>query len=301
VSSITPNLRQTLAITIQRTLWRRRAQRWDEQGSVGLSEVLDAVLANCPVSSDAVVLDLGCGSGQVTLPLARDAARVLAVDVSAEAIEMLEERARRDRLFNIEGLARPIETLELEAGSVDLVVSNYALHHLRDVDKRDVVGRAYHWLRPGGRLVVGDMMFGRGWNRRDREIIGSKVRALAARGPGGWWRILKNVGRFALRFQEKPLSANAWETIAERAGFPDVTITPVVAEACVMSALKVPDHPIAAAGARCAELLPEWVQLDNRGDRSLGDGEPRPELVDRARRAAQTSPTVALLLESGRA
>jgi ubiquinone/menaquinone biosynthesis C-methylase UbiE len=240
-----PTFRQGLAIRMQRTLWSGRAQRWDEQGSVQLGKVVDAVLERCPVLAGAVVLDLGCGSGQVTLPIARDAAHVLAVDVSAEAIKMLEERARREGISNIQGLAQPIETLELEPESVDLVVSNYALHHLRDADKEDALARAYRWLRPGGRLVIGDMMFGRGSDRRDREIIKSKIRALAARGPAGWWRIVKNVGRFGLRFQEKPLTAGAWETIARRAGFTDVTISPVVAEACVMSAGKGGDRPLA--------------------------------------------------------
>jgi ubiquinone/menaquinone biosynthesis C-methylase UbiE len=234
-----------MAIRMQRTLWSGRAQRWDEQGSVQLAKVVDAVLERCRVPAGAVVVDLGCGSGQVTLPLARDAVDVMAVDVSAEAIKMLEQRAKDEGISNIHALAQPIETLELDPESVDLVVSNYALHHLRDADKEDALTRAYRWLRPGGRLVVGDMMFGRGGDRRDREIIRSKVRALAARGPAGWWRILKNVGRFGLRFQEKPLNAGAWETTARRAGFTDVTISPVVAEACVMSASKSADLPFA--------------------------------------------------------
>lgn len=245
MSATKPTFRQGLAIRTARTLWSGRAQRWDEQGSVQLGRVVDAVLERSPVSEEAVVVDLGCGSGQVTLPLARRAARVLAVDVSAEAIKMLQERALREGISSIEGLAQPIETLELEPESVDLVVSNYALHHLRDADKEDTLRRAYRWLRPGGSLVVGDMMFGRGGDRRDREIIKSKIRALAARGPAGWWRILKNLGRFALRFQEKPLGAGAWETLAQRAGFTDVTISPVVAEACVMSASKRAGEPCA--------------------------------------------------------
>src|SRR5437763_17130744 len=93
-------VRQTLAIRMQRALCSGRPQRWDELGAVQLEIVVDAVLASCPVSPNAVVLDLGCGSGQVTLPLARGAARVVAVAVSAEAIEMLEERARRDGISN---------------------------------------------------------------------------------------------------------------------------------------------------------------------------------------------------------
>ena len=201
-------VRQTLAIRMQRALWRGRAQRWDELGSVQLEKVVDAVLASCPVSPDAVVLDLGCGSGQVTL-----------------------SRSRSKRLNSS------------PRASIWWCRTN-AFHHLRDTDKQDALAQAYRWLRPGGRLVVGDMMFGRGVNRRDREIIRSKVRALATRGPAGWWRIIKNAGRFLLRFQEKPLTASAWETITCKAGFTDVTITPVVAEACVMSAFKRTDLPL---------------------------------------------------------
>ena len=81
-------------------------------------------------------------------------------------------------------------------------------------------------------------MFGRGGDAQDREIIRSKLFALASRGPAGWWRILKNVWRFVLRVQEKPLTVAAWEGIAHEAGFADVRITRVVAEACVMSARK---------------------------------------------------------------
>lgn len=261
----TPNVRQALAIRTQRRLWRARAQRWNEQGSLRLREVIDAVLARSPVHPDAVVLDLGCGSGQLTLPLARDAARVLAVDVSAEATQMLEERAGREGISNIKTLARPIEKLEFEPESFDLVVSNYALHHLRDIDKQAALAKAYRWLHPGGRLVVGDMMFGRGVNRRDREIIRSKVKALAARGPAGWWRIVKNGVRFALRFQEKPLSASAWENMAAKAGFTDMTITPVVAEASVMSAIKPADL--------------SWAEGDDplvAGGRGIWDGRSAP-------------------------
>ena len=94
--------------------------------------------------------------------------------------------------------------------------------------------RAYGWLRPGGRLVVGDMMFGRGGESRDRAIISSKVALLVRKGPGGWWRIAKNAGRYLLRFQERPVSISAWVEMFERAGFGDVRAVPVVNEAAVV-------------------------------------------------------------------
>ena len=84
------------------------------------------------------------------------------------------------------------------------------------------VDEAVKWLRPGGRLVIGDMMFGRGGDARDREIIGSKLALLVRKGPGGWWRIVKNGGRYVLRFQERPVSMSAWAAMLNKAGLADV-------------------------------------------------------------------------------
>ncbi len=80
------------------------------------------------------------------------------------------------------------------------------------------------------------MMFGRGGSSRDKEIIKSKVAALARKGPGGWWRIAKNAVRYQLRVQERPVSAGAWKSMLASAGFVAITETPIVAEACMVTA-----------------------------------------------------------------
>ncbi len=229
---------QAVAVTRERLLWNRRARSWDSQGSVGLTRVVEAVLTACQPSGQTVAVDLGCGSGQVTIPLAAGCARVLAVDVSAPFIDRLEAKAAEAGVTNIQSFINPIETLDLPGDSVDLVVSNYALHHLRDADKAQLMQRAYGWLRPGGRLVIGDMMFGRGASAEDRTIIATKARGLLRRGPGGWWRVIKNVWRFSLRLGEKPLPAARWESLARSAGFQDVATARVVAEASVLTAVR---------------------------------------------------------------
>jgi hypothetical protein len=78
------------------------------------------------------------------------------------------------------------------------------------------------------------MMFGRGGDERDREIISSKVLLLVRKGPGGWWRIAKNGGRYVFRTQERPVSMSAWVAMFERAGFEGVKAVPVVNEAAVV-------------------------------------------------------------------
>jgi ubiquinone/menaquinone biosynthesis C-methylase UbiE len=219
------------AVRRQRRVWSSRVASWDQHGSTGLAQVTAAVVDAADAGPDTQVVDLGCGTGQVSLPVAQRGARVLAVDVSPAMVRRTESQAREADITSLEGLAIPVEELVLPPDSVDLIVSSYALHHLRDADKARLVEAAFGWLRPGGRLVIADMMFGRGGTSRDREIIRSKVAALARRGPGGWWRIAKNAARYLLRIHERPVSMDTWAAMLTSSGFTRVTSATIVAEA----------------------------------------------------------------------
>jgi SAM-dependent methyltransferase len=193
--------------------------------------VTSALIGVAAVQPGDDVVDLGCGTGQISIPLAMAGATVLGVDVSPAMASKLSDEARRQGLTGLTAVAMPIEELGLPPASVDLIVSSYALHHLRDADKARLVTAAFGWLRPGGQLVIADMMFGRGGSGRDRAIIRGKISVLARRGPGGWWRIFKNAVRYLLRVQERPISMKAWTDLLETAGFTAITASPVVAEA----------------------------------------------------------------------
>lgn len=223
---------------LQRRVWDRRASTWDHDGAAGLGRVVDAVVRAASPRPGLTAVDLGCGSGQVTLRLADAGAHVTAVDVSPEMLLRLRANARREDLDGVETVESPIEDFGVDSESVDLVVSNYALHHLRDPDKQDLARSVLGWLRPGGRFVIGDMMFGRGLEPRDRAIIRSKVVALARRGPGGWWRVVKNVARFSFRVQERPVTMQRWRQYLEDAGFSVVWGDEVLAEAAIVVGTK---------------------------------------------------------------
>jgi ubiquinone/menaquinone biosynthesis C-methylase UbiE len=230
----------------QRRRWTRRASSWDREApaNTGLASVVAAVVEDARVAAGTRVADLGCGTGQVTLPLARAAASVVAVDISEAMITMLRDNAAREGIRNVDGMVAPLERLTLPAGSVDVLVSNYALHHLADAEKRRLVERAVTWLAPGGRIVIGDMMFGRGADAEDRAVIREKAAALVRKGPGGLWRLAKGAWRFGVRTSERPLPPAAWVDLLEGAGFRDVTARKVVSEAWVVSGTAPP----AAAG-----------------------------------------------------
>ena len=218
--------------------WDRRSRSWDHGGATGLEKIVAAVLDASEVRPGSVVVDLGCGTGSVSLPLAQRGAQVTAVDLSPSMLDLLTSKASDAGIDGITTLAAPLEELDLPEGSVDLIVSNYALHHLHDRDKEALVVSALRWLRPGGRMVIGDMMFGRGTSARDRSIIGSKAAVMLKRGPAGWWRLLKNVGRFWFRMEERPVTMETWERYFRQAGFTEVVATPVRLEASVVAGTK---------------------------------------------------------------
>ncbi len=227
-----------LSIATQRRTWTRRADTWDRHNDAGMTKVAAKAIEVADVKPGMVCVDLGCGGGRLALELARRGASVVGVDVSAAMVERMVAQAKAEGLEQVSGIVSPIEHLTIDPSSVDIVISNYALHHLLDADKAKVVTAAYGWLRPGGALINSDMMLGRGATTEDRQVIASKIKVMAKKGIPGYWRILKNAGRYIFRLRERPITPDAWMRLYEAAGFVDLTSVNVVAEANVVKGVK---------------------------------------------------------------
>lgn len=101
-----------------------------------------------------VVADLGCGTGRFAEVLAGAVRQVIAVDASEEMLE-----AARTRLAGYPGVdvrRGELESLPLDDASVDAAVAVLVLHHV--AQPRAVLAEAHRVLRPGGRLMVVDML-----------------------------------------------------------------------------------------------------------------------------------------------
>jgi len=221
-----------------------RSTTGEARSATGLEKVTAAVVAAARVQPGDRVIDLGCGSGQVSLELAERGAHVLAVDGHQALVSQLTQIAQARSLPGLEVLTRPLDSLSLPVRSTDVIVTSYALHRLRDTDKQRLVAAAYHWLRPGGTLIVADMMFGRGATSQDRAIIKSKIRSLARKGIGGWWRIAKNSYRYLIQVKEHPVSISAWTAMFARAGFTGITASRIVNEAGLVLARRPMDEHV---------------------------------------------------------
>jgi ubiquinone/menaquinone biosynthesis C-methylase UbiE len=217
--------------------WDGRVNTWHHNvtNSPGFEAIREEILRRAQPGPEDTCVELGAGTGFLTFPLAEAAGSVLAVDVSQAMTDRLDNEAKRAGRATVTAITSDVTRFSLPRQSVDLVVSNYVLHHVHNADKRAIVRQARRWLRPGGRMVVGDMMFGRGLSEGDGAILRAKARSLAAKGPGGYWRIAKNLLRYALRVgHERPAPPQFWIKAFEDAGFRDVNHVQVVEEAGVV-------------------------------------------------------------------
>ncbi|RRJ33623.1 class I SAM-dependent methyltransferase [Halocatena pleomorpha] len=108
-----------------------------------------------PEPSDTV-LDLGTGTGAIGLSLAADAARVVGRDISDGMMDQAREKAAAHDIENVAFGTGTFREPNYD-GPVDIVVSNFALHHLSDDEKRAAI-KTIAALGPQ-RFVLGDVMF----------------------------------------------------------------------------------------------------------------------------------------------
>lgn len=104
------------------------------------------------------ILELGCGTGNLTLALLKryPNARVTTVDASPEMTELTARRANEPE--RLKTITSTFEELRLPDESFDLVASSLSLHHVRDV--RPIYQAIWRWLRPGGQFVLADQLLG---------------------------------------------------------------------------------------------------------------------------------------------
>jgi ubiquinone/menaquinone biosynthesis C-methylase UbiE len=232
--------------------WDERVEAWDEvAASEAFLAIRDCIVDLAEPRRDDRVVDLGAGSGLLALALAPRVGELVAVDISERMLERLDDSAVADGIHNVETLVADLRRLPLEDESATLVVSNYAFHHLDDAGKELALSEARRILRPGGRLVLCDMMFSLSLEPRDRRLVLEKVVALLRRGPAGVVRILRNAGRLLAGRWEQPARPETWEEMLAARGFEDVRIELLEHEAAIAVARR-PDLSSEGARARAA-------------------------------------------------
>jgi SAM-dependent methyltransferase len=133
------------------------AASYDDDATPEYRACADLVIDHAAPGPDDTVLDLGAGTGAIALALAPQAGRVVGRDISDGMLEEAREKAAEAGLDNVEFAEGRFREPNVDGIDVDIVVSNFAMHHLSDAEKREAI-ETIAALGPR-RFVLGDVMF----------------------------------------------------------------------------------------------------------------------------------------------
>lgn len=100
-------------------------------------------------------LEIGSGTGLVTLQLAPHVGSVTALDSSENMLSELKKKMEVLDLDNITPMSADLEKDPIPGGPYDLVFCNMVFHHIKYGDS--VIQKVFEALAPGGRLVITDL------------------------------------------------------------------------------------------------------------------------------------------------
>ncbi len=114
-------------------------------------ELISLVRERFQLNGGGVLLDVGCGTGQLLIPLSGDFNRVIGVDVSVEMIDFAQQRALECRVGNAEFLTMAGEEIGTLPGEIDLVTFGSAIHWM-DIPRTLTAARAI--IKPDGGVAI---------------------------------------------------------------------------------------------------------------------------------------------------
>ncbi len=103
-----------------------------------------------------VIADLGSGEGLLSELLARRAKKVIAVDNSEKMVAFGANKAKKNKLKNLEFRLGDLENPPIQPESVDLAILSQALHHA--ASPKECLASSHKILRPGGQIMILDLL-----------------------------------------------------------------------------------------------------------------------------------------------
>ncbi|MFA5771686.1 MAG: arsenite methyltransferase [Thermoplasmata archaeon] len=137
-------------------------------------------IALASLKEGEIVLDLGSGAGFDCFLAANrvgKSGKVIGLDMTPEMIEKARGNAKKSNYKNVEFKLGEIENMPVEDNSVDAVISNCVIN--LSPDKSRVFAEAFRVLKPGGRMMVSDIVLARELPTEIRSSIEAYVGCLA--------------------------------------------------------------------------------------------------------------------------
>lgn len=123
----------------------------------GYKEVLGFIFKTIMETANAVVLDIGFGTGTLTTKLYEQGCSIYGQDFSTRMIALASEKMPYAHLYQgdfSKGLVEPLRDRRY-----DYIVATYSLHHLTDTQKRVFLSELRDHLKENGKIIIGDVAF----------------------------------------------------------------------------------------------------------------------------------------------
>jgi ubiquinone/menaquinone biosynthesis C-methylase UbiE len=198
-------------------------------------KLLELVVKLSGIHNNDQVLDIGCGTGLLSLKfLSKKTCTITAIDSSARMLKIFQEKITKCNLTEkIHCTLTSAENMKFKPNQFDIIAATVALHHVKS--KAPVINRINDSLKSGGRFILGEIDMDTTGKTEDssrllRILSYLKEEFVLAMKEGGlkaFGRMYDNGKKHILNDGEYCIGFNQWARLCKQAGFRKIEITPL--------------------------------------------------------------------------
>lgn len=136
----------------------------------GYFDVFNIILNQ--IKEDSKVLDIGFGTGILTKKMYDLNCQIYGIDFSKEMVSIAKNKMPNGKFYETDfNNELPIE---LKKEKFDYIISTYAIHHLEDEQKIDLILELSKMLNYEGKIIIGDISFG---NQQEQDNCKNRAKS----------------------------------------------------------------------------------------------------------------------------
>jgi len=198
-------------------------------------KLLDLVVRLSGIKRNDQVLDIGCGTGLLSLKfLTTTDCTITAIDSSSQMLKIFQEKVETCNLTDrIHCIQESAEDMQFKPGQFDIIAATVALHHVKY--KEPVIKNIYNYLKSGGRFVIGEIDMDTTGELDDPVRLLRILNYLTKEfelvmkegGVPAFERMYENGKKHILNDGEYCIGFSQWSELCRNSGFTEVEVTPV--------------------------------------------------------------------------